>query len=180
MSLRLEDARASRKFGVVRFTSAQRSARWQAKHPEKVQAYRAGYKDRATVNSAKWRKCNPEKVADIFRRWEAKKGSLGFLLYRAKRGAKQRGLEFSIVAEDLLPLPSHCPVLGIELDYVGAIGRDPRALNRYNRASIDRKDSTKGYVSGNVLVVSWRANTLKSDATPDELRKLSDFYGRLS
>lgn len=179
----IPDARAGRRNGVLRFTRAEISKRSKARRVAngKEAAYhaRADVREQKSLTSSAWREANPEKVAATYRRWEEKKGPLGLLLHRARRGADQRNLEFSITAADLLPLPSHCPVLGIELDYVGGVGRDPRASNKYTRASVDRKDSSKGYVPGNVLVVSWRANTLKSDATPLELRQLADFYGRL-
>jgi hypothetical protein len=38
--------------------------------------------------------------------------------------------------------------------------------------SLDRIDSSLGYVKGNVWVISWRANHIKTDATLDELRLL--------
>mgnify|MGYP006166398807 FL=1 len=37
----------------------------------------------------------------------------------------------------------------------------------------------KGYVKDNIIVVSMRANRIKSDATVDEIRKVADFYEKL-
>jgi hypothetical protein len=41
-----------------------------------------------------------------------------------------------------------------------------------NSPSLDRIDTSKGYVKGNVWVISWRANKLKSDATLAELESI--------
>lgn len=48
-----------------------------------------------------------------------------------------------------------------------------------NSPNLDRIVNALGYVKGNVIVVSARANRLKSDSTLDELRKLIEFYGGL-
>ena len=83
------------------------------------------------------------------------------------------GLEYNLTVEDLGELPTHCPVLGLELVYPGAgQGRLPES------ASLDRLDSSKGYVKGNVAIISWRANRLKSDATLAELQAIVRFMGR--
>jgi hypothetical protein len=37
------------------------------------------------------------------------------------------------------------------------------------RPSLDRIDNNKGHVKGNVRMISYRANVLKSDATVEEL-----------
>lgn len=92
---------------------------------------------------------------------------LGFSLAQLRRNAKKRGLDFSLVKEDLLPLPTHCPVLGVELDYSGGGGP--------NVASVDRIDSTKGYLRENVAIISKRANTLKNNASVEELQKVLDY-----
>ncbi len=42
--------------------------------------------------------------------------------------------------------------------------------------TIDRIDNTRGYTKDNVLVVSHRANSIKSDATLDELEAIVSFY----
>lgn len=46
--------------------------------------------------------------------------------------------------------------------------------------SIDRIDPKRGYVRGNVVVVSMRANSIKREATIDELRKMVAFYESLT
>ncbi len=44
---------------------------------------------------------------------------------------------------------------------------------------MDRLDPAKGYVAGNVIVVSNKANTIRSNATIDELRAVLKFYENL-
>ena len=41
------------------------------------------------------------------------------------------------------------------------------------------KGPKKGYVKGNIVIVSNKANRIKTDATVDEIRKVSDFYEKL-
>ncbi|WP_145960516.1 hypothetical protein [Novosphingobium meiothermophilum] len=45
-----------------------------------------------------------------------------------------------------------------------------------NSPSLDRIEPELGYVPGNTIVISNRANRLKSDATIDELRAIASFY----
>ncbi len=40
------------------------------------------------------------------------------------------------------------------------------------RPTLDRIIPSRGYVRGNIAVISFRANFLKRDATLDELRKI--------
>lgn len=78
----------------------------------------------------------------------------------AKFNAQKRNLEFSITIEDV-PIPEICPLLGIPL----IMGEQ----SRWNKPSIDRIDSSKGYIKGNVWVISVLANTMKSIATKEQL-----------
>ena len=43
-----------------------------------------------------------------------------------------------------------------------------------------RIDNGKGYIVGNVIVVSFRANTIKSNATVEELERVAFFYRGLA
>lgn len=111
---------------------------------------------------AAWCRANPEKA----------------LLQNARRRAKRKGIPYDLVHTDLLPLPTHCPVLGIKLAY--GPGRGRKLYENRAAASLDRIRNEEGYVKGNVIIVSLRANLLKGQATIDELQKIADFYRRLS
>jgi hypothetical protein len=63
----------------------------------------------------------------------------------------------------------YCPVLGIELLYGGT------GSIKDNSASIDRFDTTKGYIKGNVWIISHKANRMKSNATLDEIEKVYEY-----
>ena len=62
-------------------------------------------------------------------------------------------------------------LLGIELDYFAEVRKEASA-------SFDRVDNTKGYIPGNVLVISWRANRIKNDGTAQEHRQIADFIDK--
>lgn len=74
--------------------------------------------------------------------------------------AKRTGLDFNITIEDL-QVPEKCPYLDIPLILTGPVCD--------NLISLDRIDSTKGYIKGNVQVISMKANTMKSNASIEEL-----------
>lgn len=86
---------------------------------------------------------------------------------------RKRGHVFELEFEDILPLPTHCPVLGIAL-------KTNKKIAGEDSYSIDRINNTKGYVKGNIIVVSNRANKIKRDASVEELGKVYEFYKTLS
>lgn len=90
-------------------------------------------------------------------------------LRRAKYRARDKDVPFDISIDDLLPLPTHCPIFNIELDYQAI------ANVQLNCASIDRVIPELGYVKGNVRIMSWKANKLKSFGTADEHRAIAKF-----
>lgn len=90
----------------------------------------------------------------------------------AKSSAKRRGIMFTITLEEFTSMclsTEKCPVFGNPLVY-SCVTNDGKAND--NRASLDRIDSSIGYIPGNVWLLSWRANRLKSDSTLDELKAL--------
>jgi hypothetical protein len=82
----------------------------------------------------------------------------------AKRRAKVAGVPFSITKDDF-KIPKLCPILGIELKH-NSSGNGCAAPHS---PSLDRIIPELGYVPGNIQVISHRANTIKNDATPEEL-----------
>ena len=96
-----------------------------------------------------------------------------FLWKSAKKRARDKGWDFDIEVTDIV-IPNFCPYLGIEITHqVGGKGRRPGS------PSLDRLDSKKGYVKGNIIVCSWRANFLKSDATLNELLLITKQWQQL-
>lgn len=83
------------------------------------------------------------------------------LLSDAKYRAKKYDIELDIELVDII-VPDNCPILGIPLFC-------NRKHSGPNSPSIDRIDSSKGYIKNNIQVISHKANTMKSDATPKEL-----------
>lgn len=84
------------------------------------------------------------------------------LCNRARDRAKRFGLEFDITYRDF-DIPELCPLLGIPLYIAVGQGHYP------NVPTLDRIDNSKGYVKGNVWVISKKANTMKSNASWEEL-----------
>ncbi len=83
------------------------------------------------------------------------------MVRRAKARAAKRGFDFNICVDDISPLPDVCPVFGVPLR-ISEDGQDPWAY------SLDRIDNSRGYVRGNVIVMSYKANRLKNDGTAEE------------
>ena len=84
------------------------------------------------------------------------------LWYRAKESSKKRNKEFNLTIDDII-IPTHCPYLNVELI---TSFEDTNYSNYY---SIDRIDSSKGYVKGNIQIISRLANTMKNNATTEQL-----------
>jgi hypothetical protein len=86
-----------------------------------------------------------------------------YLWYVARARSRQYGVEFSITEEDIV-IPEFCPILETRL--TKGNGYLPNAM------SLDRVDNDKGYIPGNVRVISRKANLMKSSLTINILEKL--------
>lgn len=84
------------------------------------------------------------------------------LLANARRNALRKHYDFNLDLEDI-HIPEMCPLLKIPMGMARGQG------HTWDAITIDRIDSAKGYVKGNVQVLSRKANMMKSNATKAEL-----------
>jgi len=121
-------------------------------------AYNKANQDRVNRNAVLRRseKMPPEKV----------------LYHNAKSRSKARGVEFNIEVEDIF-MPDKCPILGIPL----TIGK---GTAHEGSPSLDRIDPTRGYIKGNIHVISHKANTIKSNATVEEIKAVYQYIERIT
>ena len=87
---------------------------------------------------------------------ESLKGRVQRLLNNARRRARRKGIDFEIDSSDI-KIPEKCPITGVKIEF-----GDDGGLN-LSSPSLDRIDNSKGYVKGNVAVISNKANKYKSD-----------------
>lgn len=92
----------------------------------------------------------------------------GVMLESARRRAKRDGVACSITRADI-QIPSFCPVFFIPLR-VSETGHPCD-----NSPSLDRLIPTRGYVVGNVQVISHLANRLKNSASVTQLIRIADW-----
>lgn len=138
---------------------------------EKYLAKRKRHREKyATLRAEKQRAyvaLDPEAQAARVRAWNDRNPER-LLWLSARSRARKLGRDFDIEIGDIV-IPTHCPVLEIEL--VRARGRG-RTGGHDASPTVDRIDSSKGYVKGNIWVISKRANSLKGAGTLEELRSL--------
>lgn len=70
-----------------------------------------------------------------------------------------------------IKIPTHCPILGLELDW----SEKQLGGRTDNSPSLDKVIPERGYINGNVVIMSWRANRIKNDGTWEEHQKIADF-----
>jgi hypothetical protein len=105
-------------------------------------------------------------------RYRSTENTLMYQLRQRKNSAIKHGIPFDITL-DQIEQPEFCPVLGIKLNY--AWGGQNGHLRDPAKATIDKVVPELGYVPGNVFVISWIANKLKSDMTLNELEKIMNY-----
>ena len=122
------------------------------------------HKNREHINkrSRKWALAHPKEMKAFLRK-SRKSFPERHLLNIVRNRAKKRGLAFDLTLQDII-IPTHCPYLGIELSVFGNLQQSP---------SIDRIDNSKGYIVGNIEVISRQANIMKNVASIPELQRFA-------
>ena len=132
--------------------------------------YRADNKEKIRDWKRKYRSnyFNIKKYTDI---------SMPFLSYKIGK-MKERSNDVTLTAEELLeliPKDLKCPVFGTKFSF----GEGHNWKYKQNSMSVDRIDNNKGYSKDNLVIVSFKANTMKNSATLKELYQVADFYYEL-
>lgn len=118
-------------------------------------------KEKARLASKKWRDKNKEKVSRMKQEWKQNNPQKN-LWSNAKYRARRVGIEFNLEISDIV-IPEFCPYLGLKLTSEKLKGHLDTHM------SVDRIDSSKGYVKGNIEIISYRANVMKNVATKEQL-----------
>lgn len=124
------------------------SARYGRKCRKCCREYRAGRLKTVLEYNIKYRRLRPEFS----------------MFHAAKKRAREKGIPFSITMKDVV-VGRICPLLGVPMR------RSAGRLSPFS-PTLDRIIPSRGYIPGNVVVVSYRANAIKNDASIDEIRTI--------
>lgn len=137
-----------------------------ARKREYDRKYREVHKERLREYMQTYTATNKEKLQAKDLEVRRKRALSGYsVLKNTESRCRKNGTPFNLTKEYVDSItPTHCPILGYLLvRQVGKVGAS------YNSPSIDRIVPSKGYIIGNVQIISNKANTMKSNATPEEL-----------
>jgi hypothetical protein len=101
--------------------------------------------------------------------WARKNDPKAWLYLALRSRAQSKGIPFDLEFDDLMevwPEDGLCPVLGIPMKHNQGRGGAP------NSASIDKIIPDRGYVKGNVMWLSSRANKMKGENTIQTLERI--------
>src|SRR5271169_1259234 len=80
-----------------------------------------------------------------------------YILKAVRKRSKEMGTFCDLCKDDII-IPKECPILKIPL-FIGDNAPSD------NSPSIDRIDNSKGYTKDNIIIISYRANTIKNSAS---------------
>lgn len=114
--------------------------------------------------------------AEYLRRYQSKH-KLRSLVKRAIKRAEKRGIEYDkTFLSTLMELrPDRCACCAVLFDY-SSFGYKNQA--RQAGPTLDRIDVARGYVAGNVGIICWRCNRIKSDALLKEIKSIVAYMER--
>lgn len=107
------------------------------------------------------RETNPQKVRDTNIKSYRNKDPRIKVFQGCKQRAKARSIYFDLKLEDIV-IPDKCPYLKVPF----IIGTKD---NYQYTHSIDRIDNSKGYVKDNIEIITMKANSMKNNASNEEL-----------
>lgn len=157
---------------------SQRNKRWYDKKKEDGtldEYYRQKYAKNKEYTKAKTKEyynTNKSIINETLKEYRrSEEGQIKSMLGRVMARCKKSNIPFNLTIEDIF-IPEYCPVLNIELKVGDGKTHD-------NSPSLDRIVPELGYVKGNVMVVSHKANRIKNNAKTYELKRVYEFYEKL-
>lgn len=148
--------------------------RYQKQHHKEISEQRKKYRQKHHAEIIKKSRCyfkeHKRELAEKQKK-QRRNNPIPNLLSRARNRAKKKGVLFNLTNADIT-MPAKCPVLGIEIKIGNGHACD-------NSPSLDEIVKGGGYIKSNVIIVSHKANTIKSNATIEELSKVVKFYKNL-
>jgi hypothetical protein len=107
-----------------------------------------------------------------------KEGHARHIFRARKKYAKRDGIPFTITFEEVYKLIQDvCPVLNTPISW-GV--RKGQTGSRQNSPSLDKFNPNLGYVPGNVYWISFKANTMKQNATAEEVLALANWMKKIN
>lgn len=113
-----------------------------------------------------WTKKNKKHLKKYKDRW-LRNNPERRILHQTKSKARKAGVKFNLTLEDIV-IPKICPVFGVPFD----------RHNKQRSTSVDRINNSKGYIKGNIQIISGLANVMKNSATPAELLRFAEWINR--
>lgn len=158
---------------------ARKMAEYRAKNPEKIVKHR---KDAYGRNPEKYKKCSKNAWhADVghsrkAQRERAARQPWSTMDSSSRARAKKESLPHDLTPDyikSIWPADNCCPIFRTEFKKA-RLGE-----SRDASASLERIDPTKGYVQGNVVIISLKANRMKNNGSLEELKRLVEYYANL-
>ncbi len=136
------------------------AAEWQAENPEKVKSYKQ-----------KWYAKNKEKSKKQKEKWlKTTRGCLSKKRGHLKRQKRNRQLKFEITLDDLVEIwetqYGRCAISNYPME---------TSFNSLFSVSVDRIDSSKGYIKGNIQLVCQAINFAKNQYTNEEMIRFWEY-----
>ena len=105
------------------------------------------------------------------------------MLEGASHRAKKYTVPYTLKVQDLRDIITDtCPILGLKFELNKQNQEWGKGKNKNNwqtSPSLDRIVPDKGYTKDNVIIISLMANSIKNQATPDQIQKVATFYKKL-
>jgi hypothetical protein len=187
--------------GISKAEQARRAAskRWGERNKEKLNKMYKKYRDSHKEEYKEWNKKHTKPYSEFTEEKKKKRQSvakdrinkilaesdesakryvLDRLIISSRSRAKERGMEHNLEKGDLY-IPDCCPVLNVRMYTQRSMNEEMTVAKLNHSPQLDRIDPNKGYIHGNVIVVSAKANRIKSNATPEEILLVAEFYQNL-